>query len=138
MTNKLVCPEDNIDQGRLRKIDDLKQNSLIMKMIVVQDKEQKRCHEHNKPTEFNCLDCEKEVCSMCGLFGLHKNHRITTKAELKTFNNNIIETNIKWMGELFEAQNLDKFDSYEELLRDKADFILEESKQKIASVFNVG
>lgn len=138
MTNKLVCPEDNIDQGRLRKIDDLKQNTLIMKMIVVQDKEQKRCHEHNKPTEFNCLDCEKEVCSMCGLFGLHKSHRITTKAELKTFNNNIIETNIKWMGELFNTQNLDKFGTYEELLRDRADLILEESKQKIASMFNVG
>ena len=137
LSKKLVCPEDNIDQGRLKKVDDLKQNSLIMKMIVVQGKEQKRCHEHNKPNEFNCLDCEKEVCSMCGLFGIHKNHKITTKAELRTFNNNIIGTNIKWMEKLFNGQKMDKYHSYADLIQNEANSILEESKQRIASVFNV-
>ena len=35
--------------------------------------------------------CYKEICAICGLFGKHKEHKITTKKELKSINDFIIE-----------------------------------------------
>lgn len=108
---QLCCPEDNQIHPSSLTIEQLPQNTLILKMITTNKK--KKCFEHNKIKEFYCIDCEMEVCSICGLFGNHKNHKITTGGELKDLNKKLIERS---QEELLKIADLKK-------LRNQSSFI---------------
>lgn len=41
------------------------------------------CPEHHRKFEFFCLNDEREICSLCGLFGEHKGHHIIVHKELE-------------------------------------------------------
>ncbi len=32
------------------------------------------CETHKKPNDIKCLDCKKNICYKCSLFGSHKGH----------------------------------------------------------------
>lgn len=56
--NKIICPEDNKEYNNVFSIGELPKNGLITSMLEKQKR--KKCFEHNKLSEFYCIDCE--VC----------------------------------------------------------------------------
>ena len=40
------------------------------------------CHEHDKPNTLICIDCRKNVCDKCKVFGVHKAHNLKTMKEI--------------------------------------------------------
>ncbi len=79
----LVCPEDRINYLK-PNISNFPVNKDMQRFIFKQPK--KTCKQHNKFLEYFCLTDQAEICAICGLFGGHKDHKITTKTELKDIN----------------------------------------------------
>ena len=52
---------------------------------------------------------------MCGLFGGHKNHKLTTFPELRALNESLIQGNRKMFTEKTEVKEIKEFDSLNKL-----------------------
>lgn len=57
---------------------------------------------------------------MCGLFGAHKNHEISTNSELKKINAIIIEESKGFLKHVIDTNQLKTCNSYNEYLQMKA------------------
>lgn len=78
---------------------------------------------------------QKEVCSICGLFGLHKNHKITTGVELKKLNEEILKTNRDWLKGVVDIKEIEKSESLSRFVRSKADKMIGDYKKSIFKVY---
>lgn len=72
---------------------------------------------------------------MCGLFGVHKKHKITTKEELKDLNKEMIEANRNWVVKMGDFDNLKKSNDFVEFLKEKIKPVMQENKKKALNVY---
>lgn len=108
---KFFCPEEKTEYSNIKKISDLPPNNMILKILQETEQPKKKekkniCPKHNKILEYYCLSDNKQICALCGLFGIHKNHKITTNLELQGINKLLIEQTNK---------NLEYFEFSEDL-----------------------
>lgn len=68
---------------------------------------------------------------MCGLFGGHKNHKLTTFPELRALNESLIQGNRKMFTEKTEVKEIKEFDSLNKFLEKKASNKSKELKKTI-------
>lgn len=75
---------------------------------------------------------------MCGLFGVHKDHKITTDSELKDFNANLITNNSEKLKDLLHMKTIRKNNSFEEYIEAKTRECVKGYKKGITEVTDVG
>ena len=77
------------------------------------------------------------ICSLCGLFGAHKNHKIIANTELKIQNKALtaeIESKLS-LSQLF-LDSL-KNDSFSKIMQDKMSASLSRMRAQLLSMYNV-
>lgn len=75
---------------------------------------------------------------MCGLFGTHKSHKITTNTELRNLNNNIAKKTQESLKEIADLKILRRCDSFQQYLDMKVKSKLLSYKKTVAGVYEVG
>lgn len=76
------------------------------------------------------------MCALCGLFGSHKEHKITTQNELKDLNNQLIESHKKWLNELIDLEELDSINNFKDYIQYKTKGKMKELKKKALKVYS--
>jgi len=98
------------------------------------------CDVHKRPREVVCIDHKEKICTMCALFGDHKDHHIRTQEDVvKEISNNVeaISEYTQRLEEKFLMSNVlieNQFKKVEEI-KNKFKETSEESKNKIKSYF---
>lgn len=75
---------------------------------------------------------------MCGIFGRHKNHKITTDGELKEMNFRLIEQNKGGLKELVDFKILRKNESFKEYVESVTKSAQERYKERVLEEGEVG
>lgn len=138
--NNFLCPEDKTEYLNIKEITDLPPNNMILKILseTTEKKEKeipKTCLKHNKILEYYCLSDNKEICALCGLFGIHKNHKITTNLELQGINKLLIEQTNKNL-EYFEfSEDLNNL-SLKDIIRKKLLENINSNREYIMEFYN--
>ncbi len=99
----------------------------------------KKCKKHDNFLEYFCMTCEIQICALCGLFGDHKDHKITTNKELVSINNSIINKMKETIDQeqiIFSDDN-QKNDNFGDIVRNKVEYQLKKYKEKLLSDYNV-
>ena len=97
----------------------------------------KKCKKHDNFLEYFCMSCEEEICALCGLFGLHKDHKITTNKELKSINSTIIETTKNNFETFTFFEDYSKNENFSDLVRIEVDKYLKKSKDVLMKQYHV-
>lgn len=74
---------------------------------------------------------------MCGLFGAHKNHNMSTTIELKQLNENIIGRSTTFLQQTVDVANLKDSRSYSEYLQTKSKSKVKACRSAAQKVYEV-
>ena len=74
---------------------------------------------------------------MCGLFGAHKNHNMSTTIELKQLNENIIGRSTTFLQQTVDVANLKDSRSYSEYLQIKSKSKVKACRSAAQKVYEV-
>ena len=75
---------------------------------------------------------------MCGLFGTHKNHKISTTAEMQKINDDIADTGREFLKSSVDIANLKTCQSYADYLQVKAKEKVKSCKSHAMKMYEVG
>ena len=81
---------------------------------------------------------QEEVCSICGLFGKHKNHKIATDIELTHLNNQLTINNRIRVEEITRICEKDKYSDLKTFFKDLGKQKVEQQKKNIQNAYEVG
>ena len=74
---------------------------------------------------------------MCGLFGTHKNHKISTSSELKKLNDNMAVDSREFLKSIIDFNQLKSSHSYADYLQAKAKDRVKACKTVAMKVYEV-
>ena len=74
---------------------------------------------------------------MCGLFGSHKNHKMSTSSELRKLNENIIEKGKEFLDQSIDVDRLRDCESYSEYLQGQGRTKIKMYKSTAQRVYDV-
>ena len=95
------------------------------------------CQEHKKCLDYYCMTDLKEICALCGLFGEHKDHKITTKNEIKDINQSILDNSSEKIKNFIFLKDFGKFDNVSDLISNKIKANLKANKKILLTEYNV-
>ncbi len=72
---------------------------------------------------------------MCGLFGIHKAHKITTNVELRNLSEQILVTNRKWLEGMVDLEDIDNCDNLSDYVQNQAKIQINNYKRNILKVY---
>lgn len=75
---------------------------------------------------------------MCGLFGVHKNHNISTTTELKKLNDEMVREGQEFLKQVIDLAQLKSSHSYGEYLESKAKAKVKTCKNMAMKIYEVG
>ena len=131
--NYMICPLDKIDYQEMR----IKDFPLNKDMVTFVTKKKKICNNHKKCLDYFCLTDMEEICALCGLFGTHKDHNITTKDELKNINEKILDYSSEKMKGIIFSDDIKKFKNLDNLILNNIKNVLKKNKSNLLSHYNV-
>lgn len=72
---------------------------------------------------------------MCGLFGIHKSHKITTNVELRNLNEQILSTNRNWLEGMVDLEDIDNCENLSDYIQNQAKIQINNYKRNILKVY---
>jgi hypothetical protein len=130
----MICPMDK-QSYRDMKLDSFPLNKEMTGFFSTQQK--KICKTHDKVLDYFCLTDKLEICALCGLFGEHKDHKITTTVEL----NDIIKKKINKIDNEIKnfkyLQDIKNAETINDLIMNKITEVLKENKNNLLKQYNV-
>lgn len=96
-----------------------------------------KCKKHDNFLEYFCMSCEAQICALCGLFGKHKDHKITTNKELRNINNNLIKSTKGGFDAFMFFDDYSKNQNFSDLVKNEVEKYLKKSKDLLLIKYNV-
>lgn len=134
--SSLTCPEDRVRYEQIASVADLPENTSVLGLIKASDG--RLCPEHKKALEFYCLDDLKPICSICGLFSEHRQHKILMNRELPSAIADLLGQVRCKFKEMFAEADLAAHQTLFELLTARAKESLSEACREMFSAYKVG
>lgn len=130
----MICPLDEKEYQEF-EIEDFPLNKDMI--IFLTNKKKILCREHKKCLDYYCITDLKEICALCGLFGEHKEHKITTKNEIKNLNDTILRSSSEKIENFIFSEDFNKFENISDLINSKIKAILKINKNNLLIEYNV-